>query len=94
MTEVFPRKPRLRAVGVGMGTAGPTFRSLTRQYRHPGDRPEPTPAEIVAALHERMAASSPRLAVLVAVYRDVKTGRREPLTPAEIRRELGPEGAS
>ena len=47
------------------------------------------PREIVARLHERMAAASPRLAVLVAVWDDVKAGRRERLTSREIARELG-----
>jgi hypothetical protein len=47
------------------------------------------PREIIARLHERMAAASPRLATLVAVYDDVKAGRREKLTAREITRELG-----
>lgn len=81
--------PRNVARLSGSGTAS---RLSLEGERHPyADRqrePGP-PGEIVARLHERMAAASPRLAKLVTVYDDVMTGRREPLTRAEITRELG-----
>ena len=89
------RNPPLRASSLATGALmSVSGLSREREYIPVSDEEEnaanPPPGEIVARRHEQMAASSPRLAALVALYDDVKAGRREPLTPAEIWRELGP----
>ena len=85
------RNRPLRGTGATMAPALSRM-ELSRGYQVISDETRnagnPSPAEIVARLHEQMAASSPRLAALVAVYDDVRAGRREPLTPAQIAREI------
>jgi hypothetical protein len=93
------RNPPLRAAGLAAGRMmSYTGLSREREYQPAGDgerdAANPSPAEVVRRLHERMAASSPRLAALVAVYDDVCAGRREPLTATEMARELPRERPS
>lgn len=48
------------------------------------DRPEPSPREIVARLHERIAAQSPDHAALVAAYQRTRAAMRVPPGPVQV----------
>ena len=61
--------------GTGLGGGSPLI-TLSRNYHHSGTPVEPTPAEIVAELHKRIAAKSPEHARLVAAFHRAQEMRR------------------